>query len=206
MNQQRYVQNKRTGKQNYFSLSIAILLGGIAMLLFSCENKIEQIKQVSSAEELPSMKADGFEMIYSDSAIVRFKVKAPELIHHDEVKEPFTEFPKGMEIEKYDANMQIVSRITADYARYYDEKNKQRWIAKNNVVVVNQKGDSLKTEELTWDQKNAKFYSDQSVQIISADRIINGIGFESDQSMNDWEIKQVTGTIDITDKKKEQEQ
>jgi len=187
------VQNKQFNKLNTKQLSIAVLLTGIAVLFFSCANKIEKIKELSSADQLPGMEATQFEMIQSDSAIVRFKLIAPRMIRYDQEKEPFIEFPEGIEIEKFDGQMRIVSRITADYARYLD--NEEKWLAKNNVVAVNEEGDSLKTEELIWEEKKGKIFSDQFVKIIRKDQIINGIGFESDQDLMNWEIKKPTGTL-----------
>ena len=196
MNQLKLVQKNKVYKnKRYSKSSIAILLAGIAMLFFSCENnKIEKIKELSSSDKMPEMIADSFTMIYSDSSIIRFKMITPKMIRYgEEEEEPFTEFPEGVEIEKFDADMKIVSRITSNYARYFEKKKK--WIAKNNVVAVNQQGDSLKTEELTWEQDKEKIYSDQFVTIIRQDQIINGIGFESNQNLSDWEIMEVTGTL-----------
>lgn len=187
------MQNRPLIKQHTKRLSIAILLVGIAMLFFSCVNKIEKIKEFSAAEKLPGMEAEVFEMLYSDSAIIRFKLTAPKLIRYDQEKEPFTEFPDGITIEKYNNQMKIVSRITANYARHLEKEDK--WLAKNNVVAVNEQGDSLKTEELIWDEKNGKIYSDQFVKIIRQDQVINGIGMESDQNLENWEIMKPTGTL-----------
>lgn len=166
---------------------------GIAVLFFSCANKIEKIKEFAAAEKLPGMEADKFEMLYSDSAVVRFKLIAPKLIRYDQEKDPFTEFPDGVEIEKYNSQMKVVSRITANYARHLEKEDK--WLAKNNVVAVNEQGDSLKTEELIWDEKKGKIYTDQFVKIIRQDQVINGIGMESDQNLANWEIKKPTGTL-----------
>ncbi|WP_372776260.1 LPS export ABC transporter periplasmic protein LptC [Mangrovibacterium sp.] len=187
------MQNKQFKKLIIKQLSIAILCTGIAVLFFSCANKIEKIKELSAAEKLPGMEAEHFEMMYSDSAIIRFKLIAPRMIRYDQEKEPFIEFPDGVEIEKYDGKMRVVSRITANYARYIDKEEK--WMAKNNVIALNETGDSLKTEELIWEEKAGKIYSDQFVKIIKKDQIINGIGFESDQNMENWEIKKPTGSL-----------
>ncbi len=171
---------------------------GIAVLFFSCANKVEKIKEFSAGDQLPGLEAENFTMLYSDSAIIRFKLITPRMIQYDQEKEPFTEFPDGVEIEKFDGQMRIVSRITANYARLLNKENK--WIAKNNVVAINEAGDSLKTEELIWEEGSGRIYSDQFVKIIREDQIINGIGFESDQSMQNWEIKKPTGTLylDVT--------
>lgn len=113
------------------------------------------------------------------------------MVQYDQEEDeiPYTEFPKGVKIEQFGPNMKISSEMTSDYAQYFEREGK--WIAKNNVVVVNQKGDTLKTEELTWENKTGKIYSDKFVKIIGKDQIINGIGFESDQNMNNWQIKKI---------------
>jgi len=184
---------KKYDKNTSF-LSIAIILSGIAMLFFSCSNnKIKEIKELSKSNRQNGMTANNFELLYSDSGIVVFKLITPRLIRYDETQEPFTEFPDGVIVEKYDKNMEITSKIFSDYAQYFDKK--KQWIAKNNVVVINQNNDSLKTEELIWEEKDKKIHSDKFVTIIRADQIINGIGFESDQSLADWQIKEVTGDI-----------
>ena len=166
------------------------------LLFISCENEISKIKILTSTEELPSITANGYEMLFSDSTVIRFKMQTPELIRHDAEKEPYTEFPKGVKIEKYDANMNIVSSITAEYAKNFDSD--QRWEAKNNVIAVNLKGDTLKTEYLVWDTKKEKIFSDQFVKIIRKDQIITGIGFESNQDFSNYEIKNPKGHIYVT--------
>lgn len=192
MKQQQYVQGNKN-RIKYSRLSIVTLIAGVAMLFFSCENKIEKIQEYSAVEDLPAIESEGLETVYSDSAIIRFKLKAPKLLRYDDVKEPFSEFPDGIELEEYDAQMNVVSRITADYALKYDKDEK--WVAKNNVIVVNMEGDSLKTEELVWEKAKGKLYSEQYVEIVRKDQIIRGIGFESDQDMSNWEIKNVTGQL-----------
>lgn len=171
-------------------LSITVLLGGTVMFLFSCSpNKKEEVSEYIVDETQPTMSADTFTMIYSDSALVRFRMKAPEVLNFED----YLEFPKGIYVEKIDEDEQVSSQLTADYARHIEKKS--LWIAKNNVVAINAEGDSLKTEELFWDEKKGRIYSEKQVQIVRADQIINGIGFESDQTMENWEILKPTGII-----------
>lgn len=174
-------------------ISVHLLLFFSMFLAVACENEIAQIKIFSSTENLPSVTAEGFEMLYSDSTVIRFKLQTPEFIRHDNnnEKDPYTEFPKGVKIEKYDLNMNIVSSITAQYAKNFDSDD--RWEAKNNVIAVNLKGDSLKTEYLVWDTKKEKIYSDQFVKIIRNNQIITGIGFESNQDFSFYHIKNPKG-------------
>jgi len=129
---------KSMKKRIYNFVAAFVLLG-----LVSCENEISKIKAFDTTNELPALTADGFEMLVSDSAVINFKMQTPELVRHVNTKEPFVEFPKGVKIEKYDANMNITSHITAQYAKLFEAD--ERWEAKNNVIAVNQKGDTLKT-------------------------------------------------------------
>lgn len=162
-----------------------------AIAFASCSEEASKIKINSVNVEPPSLTAEGFEMLVSDSSVIRFKLQTPEFIRHKSEKEPYTEFPKGVKIEKYDANMNIVSSITCQYAKNFDSDD--RWEAKNNVIAVNFKGDTLKTEYLVWDDKKKKIYSDRFVKIIQKDQIYTGIGFESNQDFSEYHIKNLKG-------------
>lgn len=167
----------------------------LSFILGACANDFENIKKFSNIEKLPAVSAEGYELISSDSAIIRYKLQTPEMIIHDDEKEPYTEFPKGVAITQYDAKMNITSYITSRYAKYFDSD--ERWEAKNNVVAVNQKGDTLKTEFLIWDRKKGKIYSDQFVEIIQKDQISSGTSFESNQDFSEYTFNNLKGQIYI---------
>lgn len=173
--------------------SIAILLLGIAVLLFSCENDIQKVKEYSKVQNQPSIIAEDFETIYSDSTVIRYKLNTPKLIYQEDVEIPYIEYPNGVHIEKYDAKMNITASIRSNYAKYFDKE--RRWEAKNNVIATNANGDTLKTEQLLWDEKKEKIYSDEFVKIIRADQVITGIGLEANQDFSNWKIKDPKGTI-----------
>jgi LPS export ABC transporter protein LptC len=176
-------------------LRIAAFLAGAAILLTGCENNIEQIKAFSAPEELPVVEAYHYETMYTDSGEVRFYIKAPKLLQFDNEGRTYVEFPEGIELIKYDENQKIISSITADYAKNFEREEK--WEAKNNVIATNAQGDTLKTEHLIWEEKTELIYTEEFVRIIRSDQIITGIGFTSDQAMQNWRIKNPKGTIYI---------
>ncbi len=176
-------------------LRIAALFSGAAFLLFACENNIEKIKAFSSPENLPVVEASNFETMFTDSGEVRFSLKAPKLLRFEGEGKPYAEFPEGIELVKYDEHQNIISNITADYAKQFEKEEK--WEAKNNVVATNAQGDTLKTEHLIWEEKEERIYTEEFVRIIREDQIITGIGFQSDQSLQNWRIKNPKGTIYI---------
>ncbi|MFW5831070.1 MAG: LPS export ABC transporter periplasmic protein LptC [Prolixibacteraceae bacterium] len=177
---------------------IAALLLGAAILLFSaCENDIEKIKPFTAPENLPDVEATNIETMFTDSGEVRFFLKAPRLLRFENEGKgkAFIEFPEGIELIKYNDSKEIISSITADYAKQFEKEKK--WEAKNNVVATNAKGDTLKTEYLIWEEEKERIYTEEFVKIIRPDQIITGIGFESDQSLQNWKIKNPKGTIYI---------
>lgn len=176
---------------------VAALFMGAAMLFSACgKNNLAEIKALSAPNELPFMEAENFETTLTDSGQVRFTLKAPKLLRFENEGQTYAEFPVGMEIVKYDAENNIVSSISADYAKQFTKED--RWEAKNNVVVTNADGDSLKTEHLIWDEKKQKIYTEEFVKIISENKIITGVGLVSDQDMLNWKIKNPKGTIYVS--------
>jgi LPS export ABC transporter protein LptC len=101
-----------------------------------------------------------------------------------------------MQLVKFDENKNIIFSITADYAKQFIAEDK--WEAKNNVIATNAQGDTLKTEHLIWEEKKEIIYTEEFVKIIRADQIITGIGFTSDQKLQNWKIKNPKGTIYVS--------
>ncbi len=175
---------------------VAVLVSGAAMLFYGCENNIEQIKAFYSTENLPVLEAINFETLVTDSGQIIYSLKAARLLQFEDEGRNYIEFPEGMELVKYDAQKRIISTITADYAKQFVADDK--WEAKNNVVATNAQGDTLKTEHLIWEEKKEMFFTEEFVKIIRADQIITGIGFTSDQKLQNWKIKNPKGTIYVS--------
>ncbi|MCX6256637.1 MAG: LPS export ABC transporter periplasmic protein LptC, partial [Bacteroidia bacterium] len=95
----------------------------------------------------------------------------------------------------YNPDKSVQSTLTAGHAIYKEKL--ELWEASENVVVVNQNGDIINSEKMFWDRKKGKIYSDEFVKITTKDEIIYGNGFEAGQSLNNWVIKQITGTVNL---------
>jgi LPS export ABC transporter protein LptC len=178
------------------TICIAALISGAAILFYACENNLEQIKAFSPTENLPVLEALNFETTATDSGVIRYFLKAPKLLRFEIEGESYFEFPEGIELVRYNENNQIISRITANYAKQFEKDLK--WEAKNNVIATNAQGDTLKTELLYYDEKEGKIYTEEFVRIIRPDQTITGIGFQSDQSLQNWRIKNPKGTFYVS--------
>lgn len=195
MNQQKLDSNYI--KQQIKLFRIAALILGAAILFFACENStLEEIKAFSSPENLPVLEASDFETLITDSGVIRYQVKAPKVLRFETEKDAYLEFPEGVELIRFDENHNITSSLTANYAKQFVAEKK--WEAKNNVIATNTQGDTLKTEHLIYEEEKDKIYTEEFVRIIKPDQIITGVGFQSDQSLQNWRIKNPKGTIYVT--------
>ena len=173
----------------------ALIIIGATMLFFSCKNDVPKIENSSETLNLPSVTANNYQITYYDSTYIQFRLTTPKLNQYDDKEDPYTEFPQGFKVEKFDRNKNIISSIKGNYGKYF--KKDDRYEAFGNVVSVNDKGDTLRTEKLIWDKKEERVFTDQFVQIIQADKVITGIGLESDQEFKNWKILEPKGTIYI---------
>jgi LPS export ABC transporter protein LptC len=102
------------------------------------------------------------------------------------MEEPYTEFPKGLQVYFYDSLQNEIASLRSNYA--INKETENIWIAENDVQVVNTKGDTLNTEYLIWDQKKKKIYSEEYVRMTTKDGIIHGKSFEANEDLTDWKI------------------
>ena len=115
-------------------------------MLFSCKNDMEEVNRVANDEILPEMTGHNLEMIYSDSARIKYKVITPEYLKMSEGEEKYEEFPQGLHAISYDTDGKEIGSITCKYAKKLEEE--QLWEARNEVVVINSEGKKLETELL----------------------------------------------------------
>jgi LPS export ABC transporter protein LptC len=156
------------------------------LLLSSCENDIRTIKLLTSPDKLPVETEKDVELLYSDSAKLKLRLKAPELNRY-EGPPAYIELPKGVALTFYDDSMKVKSMITANYAKRNLDDGRME--ARNNVVVVNERNDKLFTEHLVYDEKSEpQIHTNANVTIITADDTLYGKGLESNRDFTKYRI------------------
>ncbi|WP_051189506.1 LPS export ABC transporter periplasmic protein LptC [Daejeonella oryzae] len=176
-----------------------IVLGSFLMIaMVSCENDLKDVEKISSKKiAVPVDRSTGVEIIYSDSAKVKARMITPELLHF-KTSNPYYEMKKGVEIIFLDANQKQNSRVTADYAIRYENERKVE--LKKNVVAVNEKGETFKSDELIWDENKKRFTSNKLVSITSSGNTLSGTSFWANENFSYYEITQSTGDLSLSDK------
>jgi len=163
---------------------------------YSCTNDLKDVMALPSNKLSPSQTADTVSLIYTDSSQLKIVLKANRLIQFDKnVSEPFTILPNGVNVTFFDNEEKISSTLKANYAIRYQLTKKME--ARYAVEVVNNKGEKLETEKLTWDEVNKRIYTSEFVKITTATQIITGKGLESNEDFSRYSIKKVTATIQL---------
>lgn len=173
-------------------LSIFVFLIASVCLVSCGDVDLLEVEEVTLADTYYEV-ADSVEILYSDSAIVRIRIKAPLLYNYLDPKNPRREFPKGILVEFFDENKNIQSRLTAKKATQYDKTNK--FVVEDSVVVRSIQNETIETEGLIWDESTQRVFSDRKIVITTATEEIHGYGFESDYNFQNWELKKVTGRL-----------
>ena len=181
--------------------SIIVLLG--AIMLLACKNDIKEVNALAEREKRPDMTGENLELVYSDSARIKYRVLAPEYIKVNREKEKYEEFPKGIHVLSYDPAGKMIGSIKAKYAKKLEDE--MLWEARNEVVIINAEGKKLETELLYWDMKKELIYSDRYVKLSADGQIIEGNnGFHSDQNLNHPVFDNISGSIEVEKQQRKQ--
>jgi LPS export ABC transporter protein LptC len=175
----------------FFSGTLISVLLASACTDLSNEELRKRSRDTMQAKET----AEQVEITYTDSGLLKARLQAPLMIAVKQAKEPYMEMPKGLKGTFYGNDGAVESYLSSEYAISYNESKKV--ILRRNVEVLNVKGERLNTEELHWDQKSGRIYTDKFVQITTAGQIIMGDGMTANQTFTEWEINRYRGTINL---------
>ena len=190
------------GKIKTFQTIINITVAFYATVMFvlfpGCSKSGKNLADaVEERDSLPSMTSLGVTTLISDSGITRYKIISEEWSIFDKKNPPYWAFEKGVYLEKFDTLLHIDASIKADTAYYYDKN--RLWELKGNVQIRSQRGDKFETSQMFWDEKNKTVYSDKYIKIEQEDKTLTGYGFESNQELTEYVIKNTTGIFIIED-------
>ncbi len=170
----------------------------VGSILLSCQNDIDEIKEVTFDENFPALKVERLHTAITDSGKLRVVMDADIMQRFEKADEdPYDEYPEGIHV-RFIENGALVSEIQSKYAIYYPRK--ELWEAKGDVVAENiAEQEKLNTEHLFWDMRKEQIYSDKFVRITTREDTYYGTGFESDQNFNSWVIRKPKGDFLINE-------
>lgn len=145
--------------------------------------------------EAKQERGEDVTILYSENGFTKAKLFAHSFFQKNDIEPPFVEMKDGLRVDFFGPNTEITSTLTAKYGRYYESKGNV--LVKDSVVVTNEKGETLDTEELVWNEKLGQFYSEKFVKVTTPTQVIYGDGLEANQDFSEYRIKNVKGVIAV---------
>ncbi len=187
-----YVKNNKT--HNHLHIAATIFVAAICLL--SCTSKEETVPAIDRSKR-PTLHAKDVQTLVSDSGVVRYRVNTAEWMVYDKAEEPNWEFPLGIRLERFTPRMDVDAEMQSKYAIYFTDK--KLWDLKDSVNATNLEGEHFECDQLFWDERGERIYSNGKIKITKKDRVIYGQGFESNQTLTKYTIRRPEGIFPINE-------
>lgn len=178
--------------------SAGILIAVIMLLIAASgcrdEQKIDVAAKINP-KGMATMTTKNVATFISDSGVVQYKVVAPVWQVFDEVDTPYWHFPKGLFLQKYDPYFHVIATVAADSAKFFSRE--KLWRLDGHVEMTKAPKDLFQTEQLFWDQRRGKIYSDSFIHIETETHVLEGLGFESDERLSSYRIIKPQGIFPV---------
>jgi len=180
--------------------SIAVLIS--MAMLFSCNNDMRNLQQLSIQRKFPQGEAFDFKLVYTDSTKVVAVVTSKLNKDFTNQRMPYSEFPEGVKVEFYD-QARHKNIVEANYGIIYPSSDMVE--LRDNVVLTTYDGKKLKTSQLFWDQKEDWIFTDREFSFTDETKgtVTNGIGMDFDKKFSTVKAHKTTGILAIEDNEEE---
>ena len=162
--------------------------------LISCTNDTKLVQEFVSDEQQPIEQIKGAELLHTENGKVKVKLVASSIERFQDIQ-PALIFYDYLEVYFYNDSSQLQSTLMANYASIDEEK--KIMMAQNNVILISRDDKKLETDELIWDEKNNKIYTDKKVKITTGKEVVYGEGFTSTPDFKQYSITKIHGTFDF---------
>lgn len=201
-NDERIATQPKSNESAAAGIKIRLFLTTILLIpgcffISSCENDEAEINALTEKKVMVET-GKNIESYLSQESTVKAKLTAP-LMYRYEADTIYVEFPKTLHVDFYDDSAKIETWLDSKHGKYFENLNKvYLW---DSVVVINIKGDTLKSSDLWWDANSKLFYTEKYAEYRTKDRqIYPGKGLEATQDFQRITFKQPTGILNVSDK------
>jgi len=171
------------------------LLFSVFLFLLSCKNDLSKFKSTIDNSMLNTERAEEVTILYSKEGFVKARLTTKTFNHIQNTLVPYIEMKNGLKMEFFDDSLKSSSTLTAKYGKYFEQNGNV--LVRDSVVIFNNKKEQLNTEELVWNEKIQKFYTEKFVKITTPTQIIYGDGLESNQNFSEYKIINIKGIIGV---------
>jgi len=168
----------------------------LTLLCAACaEEQKEFVSHPTDPETTPTMVSRDVKTVISEEGHTRYRIITPLWNLFEEAELPHWTFPDGVTAEELDDNYKTTTTLKCDSA-YYD-KRANIWHLYGNVRITNTDGDVILTNWLDWDQNAHKIHSESFIHVEKKDRVIEGYGYESNETFTSYRLHRVEAILPI---------
>lgn len=168
----------------------------VIFILSSCkEVDIAKVKALVDEKDADVEVADSVKFTYKEGPYSRAVVTGKIVKRFTNSKNKL-EFTDGLLVKFYE-QLTLISVMKADFAESNDDE--QIVNIKGNVYIENSRYEIMETQELTWNMRSKKIYTDKPIKIKTTDNTIYGVGFDADEDFSNYTIRKVNGIVAVDD-------
>ncbi len=181
-------------EKNLLSKALGILALPLLLACVSCHSAEEPAPSAINADG-PDQEGWNSRVTVTSNGKIAAHVQYSHMEKYSKKRQ--TQFDGGIAVDFYNAQGEHTSHLTADKGLLFEDTNDVE--ARENVIAKSDSGITLRTQTLRWQNRAQKIVTDDFVTITTLKGdTLHGKGFESDQNLKNWFIKQPTG---VTQKK-----
>jgi len=178
-----------------FKTSVCITLG--MLCLVACQNDLDKVAAIELELSAPDRITTTAEYLYSDSGRVSNRLRAGRIAEWSSGEGKRTEMSDGVELVFFDRTGAEQSTLPARRGLILPAE--KRMEVYEQVVFVNDKGERLETEQLTWYQDSARVRTDKAVRVQRGADVIHGMGLDAAEDFSSYVIHHITGQLYVPD-------
>lgn len=171
----------------------------IMVSISACKNDLEQVKAITDNKLEPVQTSKNAVYMFSEKGEKQSRLEANLLQQFDpEGDEDYMLASNGFRLVFFDSLEREDARVTAQFGKF--EEKKRRFTAWDSVVLINELGEKLETEEIVYLADSARITSDKQVKItMEGGTVLRGKGLESNDNFTQYRILQPSGEILLDD-------
>ncbi len=134
--------------------------------LLSCDRNAPVVRK-DKKTNFPNRSLIDANIIFSDSGKVTMNLRSPLIEEYSLIDTPYTLFKKGVEIDYFQEGSKKPGFFKADWGKLSDKTG--IYEGRGNVIIITEKGDSIKSEQIFWNKDKKLIYSTKQVELIGND-------------------------------------
>ncbi|SMC82311.1 LPS export ABC transporter periplasmic protein LptC [Moheibacter sediminis] len=180
--------------KNHVSIKKRFIPFIILTFYFAACNSVPEVDLTKRKTNFPDRTLINAHIYYKDSGRIVLDLRSPLIEEYSMIDTPYMKFPKGLELDFYNKKSDTPGYLRANWATASEMRG---WYeGRGDVLVINEKGDTLKTQKLFWNKKTRKIFTQDTVFLISkmGDSLQANNGLEATDDLKEYTLFNNQGT------------